>query len=240
MLTTGSAWPALRTIVPTSRDFMPPLTPTEKTTLSVTRSLWRTNGARHRRVLPVAERFVERHVRCSRPVDCQPRRRRDGDPTLFALCLDRPRPDDAEGYELVVVGPVEVQLRGSRALRAAQALGAAGALRARRARGSCGPRGPRGAGRPSGAGRHKILRLLLDERDHLARLRAVQTLNDALRICLAIREREPTSFDRAACRWLARYAVERRATLARLAVAVAALDLMREDADLAMELLERL
>ena len=138
---------------------------------------------------------------------------------------------------MVVVGPVEVQLRGSRALRAAQALGAAGALRARRARGSC---GPRGAGRPSGAGRHKILRLLLDERDHLALLRAVQTLNDALRICLAIREREPTSFDRAACRWLARYAVERRATLARLAVAVAALDLMREDADLAMELLERL
>ena len=61
-----------------------------------------------------------------------------------------------------------------------------------------------------------------------------------LRICLVIREHEPASFDRAACRWLARYATQRRATLARLAVAVAALDLMREDPDLAHEVLERL
>jgi hypothetical protein len=65
-------------------------------------------------------------------------------------------------------------------------------------------------------------------------------LDDALRICLVIREREPGSFDRAACRWLARYATQRRATLARLAVAVAALELMREDPDLAHEVLERL
>jgi len=49
-------------------------------------------------------------------------------------------------------------------------------------------------------------------------------LDDALRICLVIREREPESFDKAACRWLARYAMDRRATLARLAVAVAALE----------------
>ena len=65
-------------------------------------------------------------------------------------------------------------------------------------------------------------------------------LDDALRICLVIRKREPESFDRAACRWLARYATQRSATLARLAVAVAALDLMRDDRDLASELLERL
>jgi hypothetical protein len=65
-------------------------------------------------------------------------------------------------------------------------------------------------------------------------------LDDALRICLVIREREPSSFDRAACRWLARYATQRRATLARLAVAGAALELMREDPDLAHEVLERL
>jgi hypothetical protein len=64
-------------------------------------------------------------------------------------------------------------------------------------------------------------------------------LDDALRICLVIREREP-EFDRAACRWLARYATERRATLARLGVGLAALELMREDPDLAHELLERL
>jgi hypothetical protein len=66
-------------------------------------------------------------------------------------------------------------------------------------------------------------------------------LDDALRICLLIREREPESFDRAACRWLARYSTDRRATLARLAVAVAALELMREDPDdLALEVLDRL
>jgi hypothetical protein len=50
----------------------------------------------------------------------------------------------------------------------------------------------------------------------------------------------PRRFDRAFCRWLARYATERRATLARLGVAVAALELMREDPDLAHVVLERL
>jgi hypothetical protein len=65
-------------------------------------------------------------------------------------------------------------------------------------------------------------------------------LDDPLRICLVIRQREPASFDRAARRWLARYATDRRATLARLAVAVAALDLMRDEPDWAVDLLERL
>jgi hypothetical protein len=65
-------------------------------------------------------------------------------------------------------------------------------------------------------------------------------LDDALRICLVIREREPASFDRAACRWLARYAKERRATLARLAVAVAALNLCPRTPIFAFEVLERL
>jgi hypothetical protein len=65
-------------------------------------------------------------------------------------------------------------------------------------------------------------------------------LDDALRICVVIREREPESFGRAACRWLAGYATDRRATLARLWVAVAALERMREDPDLAHEVLERL
>jgi hypothetical protein len=51
-----------------------------------------------------------------------------------------------------------------------------------------------------------------------------------------IREREPKSFDRAACRWLARYATDRRATLARLTVAVAALELMRKDPNLVWRL----
>jgi hypothetical protein len=65
-------------------------------------------------------------------------------------------------------------------------------------------------------------------------------LDDALRICLLIRRREPASFDRAARRWLARYATQPDTTLRRLMVATAALELMAEEPDLAAELLERL
>jgi hypothetical protein len=65
-------------------------------------------------------------------------------------------------------------------------------------------------------------------------------LDDALRISLVIRQREPASFDRAARRWLARYAVQPDTTLRRLMVATATLELMAEEPDLAHELLERL
>ena len=57
--------------------------------------------------------------------------------------------------------------------------------------------------------------------DNLALIRTAASelpqvsLDDALLICLVIREREPELFDRAACRWLARYATDRRATRAR-------------------------
>ena len=39
-------------------------------------------------------------------------------------------------------------------------------------------------------------------------------LGDALAVCMAIREAEPERFERAALRWLARYAFERAATVA--------------------------
>jgi hypothetical protein len=39
-------------------------------------------------------------------------------------------------------------------------------------------------------------------------------LEDALSVCMAIREAEPERFERAALRWLARYAVERATSVA--------------------------
>ena len=66
-------------------------------------------------------------------------------------------------------------------------------------------------------------------------------LDDALRICLVIREREPESFDKAPCRWLARYAMDPRDPRATGGGGGGARwKLMREDPDLAHEVLERL
>jgi hypothetical protein len=66
------------------------------------------------------------------------------------------------------------------------------------------------------------------------------SLEDALQVCLVIREHEPQAFDRAARRWLARYAGVPGATLDQLAVAVAAFQLMRKQPELALELLEQI
>jgi len=66
------------------------------------------------------------------------------------------------------------------------------------------------------------------------------SLEDALRVCLLIRECEPQAFDRAARRWIARYAGVPGATLDQLAIAVAALQLMRKQPELALELLEQI
>src|SRR3954453_4055402 len=65
------------------------------------------------------------------------------------------------------------------------------------------------------------------------------SLDDALRVCLVIGEREPQAFDRAARRWLGGPGGRPGATLHQLAVAVAAFQLMREQPDLALELLEQ-
>lgn len=49
-------------------------------------------------------------------------------------------------------------------------------------------------------------------------------LEDGLAICLAFLELEPDTFPRAATRWVARFALERRLTLAESQLALAALD----------------
>ncbi|MHB1539504.1 MAG: hypothetical protein ACYCYN_13580 [Solirubrobacteraceae bacterium] len=66
-------------------------------------------------------------------------------------------------------------------------------------------------------------------------------LNDALRICLIVRDQEPASFERAAIRWLARFVQEARgATLADVRLAAEALDAMPRDANTAMQQLAAL
>jgi len=66
-------------------------------------------------------------------------------------------------------------------------------------------------------------------------------LDDALRVCLLIRDRDPERYERAALRWVARFAVEARdATLADVQAAVAALAQLPGEPDEAMGTLQRL
>jgi hypothetical protein len=51
-------------------------------------------------------------------------------------------------------------------------------------------------------------------------------LGDALAVCMAIRDAEPERFERAALRWLARYAVEKAASVADLRAAADAFSAM--------------
>jgi hypothetical protein len=81
---------------------------------------------------------------------------------------------------------------------------------------------------------HPLFRQALDSGD-LRRVRALAGempsihLADAARILGLIRRDEPASFDRAAVRWMARYATERARGVEDLGAAVDALDMMRED-----------
>jgi len=66
-------------------------------------------------------------------------------------------------------------------------------------------------------------------------------LDDALRICLVIRGGDPARYERAAVRWLGRFALEARAaTIADLRTAADALDAMPERAYEALERLQQL
>ncbi|HEY2768301.1 MAG TPA: hypothetical protein VGI76_08590 [Solirubrobacteraceae bacterium] len=72
-------------------------------------------------------------------------------------------------------------------------------------------------------------------RRNAARLAPIR-LTDALRICLIVRDREPAQYERAAVRWLGRFALEaRNATLADLKRAAEALSALPNDANTAME-----
>jgi hypothetical protein len=66
-------------------------------------------------------------------------------------------------------------------------------------------------------------------------------LEDALRICLVLRDGDPVRYDRAAVRWLGRFALEARAaTIADLRTAAAALAALPTATTEAMEQLQRL
>ena len=66
-------------------------------------------------------------------------------------------------------------------------------------------------------------------------------LDDALRVCLLIRDRDPQRYERAALRWVARFAVEARdASLADVQAAAAALEQLPCEPDEAMSRLQQL
>jgi hypothetical protein len=66
-------------------------------------------------------------------------------------------------------------------------------------------------------------------------------LDDALRICLVLRGGDPAQYERAAVRWLGRFALEGRGvTIDDLRFAAEALDVLPERAGEAMERLQRL
>src|ERR1700757_1177022 len=66
-------------------------------------------------------------------------------------------------------------------------------------------------------------------------------LDDALRICLVLRGGDPARYERAAVRWLGRFALEGRGvTIDDLRVAAEALDALPQAATDAMERLQRL
>jgi hypothetical protein len=66
-------------------------------------------------------------------------------------------------------------------------------------------------------------------------------LDDALRICLVLRGSDPERYERAAVRWLGRFALEaRNATIGDLRLAAEALDALPDRAAEAMERLQRL
>jgi hypothetical protein len=79
---------------------------------------------------------------------------------------------------------------------------------------------------------------------HLIRAAAAELprvdLVDALAVCMAIRDAEPQRFERAALRWLARYAVEKAAGVADVRAAADAFAVMLQRPEDALATLRRL
>lgn len=66
-------------------------------------------------------------------------------------------------------------------------------------------------------------------------------LDDALRICMVLRDGDPNRYERAAVRWLGRFALEGRdITIAELRLAADALDALPDQPSEAMEQLQAL
>ncbi|HLW96668.1 MAG TPA: hypothetical protein VKS25_14930 [Solirubrobacteraceae bacterium] len=85
------------------------------------------------------------------------------------------------------------------------------------------------------------------EQGNLALVRAAAAelatirLDDALRVCLLIRDNDPQRYERAALRWVARFAVEAAAaTLGDVQAAARALEQLPREPDEAMGALQRL
>ncbi|MHB1568808.1 MAG: hypothetical protein ACYCXW_12875 [Solirubrobacteraceae bacterium] len=93
---------------------------------------------------------------------------------------------------------------------------------------------------------YPIFRAALDRGDLSAvrsYARAIGTvrLDDALRICLLMRDGNPVAYERAAVRWLGRFALEARgATIDDLRLAADALDALPREPVAAMERLQRI
>ncbi|MCW2996444.1 MAG: hypothetical protein JWQ18_3939 [Conexibacter sp.] len=69
----------------------------------------------------------------------------------------------------------------------------------------------------------------------------VVRLDDALQVCVLLRDREPERYERAAVRWIGRYCVERPgATLEDVEHARAAFTIMRRDPSRALGILQTL
>jgi hypothetical protein len=69
----------------------------------------------------------------------------------------------------------------------------------------------------------------------------VVRLDDALQVCVLLRDREPQRYERAAVRWIGRYCVERPdATLDDVDQARAAFAVMRRDPERALGILQTL
>jgi hypothetical protein len=79
---------------------------------------------------------------------------------------------------------------------------------------------------------------------HLIRAAAAELprvdLGDALAVCMAIRDAEPERFERAAQRWLARYAVEKAGSVADVRAAADAFSAMLSRPEVALIALQQL
>jgi hypothetical protein len=96
----------------------------------------------------------------------------------------------------------------------------------------------------AGSSYSRFQRALATGNLHLIRAAAAELprvdLDDALAVCMAIRDAEPGRFERAALRWLARYAVERAASVADVRAAADAFAAMLRQPDDALRTLRRL
>ena len=66
------------------------------------------------------------------------------------------------------------------------------------------------------------------------------SLGDALAVCMAIRHGEPARFERAALRWLARYATEKASSVEDVKAAADAFAVLRSEPEDALIALQRL